>query len=92
MSMRQSRPRAAKTAAMKKIAAIIADENASIADDPSTRTYQFPFTPFPNETHEETMARLTAQLRYYKKHPIIVKNHRKNTIKTLFSYLKKLFK
>ncbi len=90
--MRQSRPRAAKTAAMQKIAAIIADENAPIVDDLSTRTYQFPFNAAPNETHEETMARLTAQLRYYKKHPIIVKNHKTISIKTLFSYLKKLFK
>jgi hypothetical protein len=92
MSVRQSRPRAAKTAAMQKIAAIIEHENAPIVDDISTRTHQFPFNAAPNETHEETMARLTAQLRYYKKHPIIVKNHRKNAIKTLFSYLKKLFK
>jgi hypothetical protein len=90
--MRQSRPRAAKTAAMQKIAAIIEHENAPIVDDISTRTYQFPFNEVPNETHEETVARLSAQLIYYKKHPIIVKNHRKNPIKTLFSYLKKMFK
>jgi hypothetical protein len=90
--MRQSRPRAAKTAAMQKIAAIIADENSPIVDDISTRTYQFPFTPEPNETHEETVARLKAQLRYYKKNPIIVKNHRKISIKSFISYLKKLVK
>jgi hypothetical protein len=86
--MRQSRPRAAKTAAMKKIAAIIEYENAP--DEPSTRIYQFPFTPEHNETHEETVARLNAQLRYYKKNPITVKKHRMS-IKTVVSYLKKLF-
>lgn len=88
--MRQSRPRAAKTAAMKKIAAIIEYEKQP--NEPLTRTYQFPFTPFPNETHEEAVARLNAQLRYYKKNPIIVKNNRTISIKIFISYLKNLFK
>ncbi len=87
--MRQSRPRAAKTIAMKKIAAIIEYENAS--DEPFTRTYQFPFTPQHNETHEDTVARLNAQLRYYKKNPINI-NARRMSIKTFISYLKRVFK
>jgi hypothetical protein len=87
--MRQSRPRAAKTAAMQKIAAIIEHENAPIVDDVSTRIYQFPFNEVPNETHEELVARLTAQLRYYKKNPYVPK---KSIIVRFFSYLKKSFK
>jgi ABC-type nitrate/sulfonate/bicarbonate transport system substrate-binding protein len=87
--MRQSRPRAAKTAAMKKIAAIIADENAIHPEPAPIKIYQFPFIEEGPETHEELVARLTAQLKYYKKHPYVPK---KSIIVRFFSYLKRSFK
>jgi hypothetical protein len=86
---RQSYPRNAKTAAMKKIAAIYAYENTTPPEPAPIKTYQFPFTEEPNETHDELIARLRAQLKYYKEHPYIPK---KPAIARFFSYLKKLIK
>ncbi len=87
--MRQSRPRAAKTAAMKKIAAIYEYEDAMHSEPAPIKTHQFPFIEEGPETHEELVARLTAQLKYYKKHPYVPK---KSIIIRFFSYLKKSFK
>jgi hypothetical protein len=89
MSMRQQRPRAAKTAAMKKIAAICAYEQEPLPEPVPIKTYQFPFTPDGPETYEETAERLRAQMKYYKKHPYIGK---KPIIVRFLSYLRGAFR
>ncbi len=100
---RQSRPRQAKTDAIKKIAAICAFEAEEYPECENdfiiyrhlghfskfaTESNQFPL----NETHEEVIARLTAQLNYYKKHPYVSKDKKKPIIVRFFSYLKRVFK
>ncbi len=100
---RQSRPRAAKTEAIKRIAAICALEAKEYPECENdfiiyrhlghfskfaTESNQFPL----NETQEEVVARLTAQLNYYKKHPYVSKDKKKPIIVRFISYLKKLFK
>lgn len=86
--MRQSRPRVAKTVAMKKIAAICAYEEEPIPEPTPIKTYKFPFLPDGPETHDETMARLRAQIKYYKMHPYVA--HRPIIVRA-FYYLKKVF-
>jgi hypothetical protein len=87
--MRQSRPRTAKTVAMKKIAAIYAYEEEPLPEPTPIKTYQFPFIEEGLETQEELVARLRAQMKYYKTHPYVPK---KSIIVRFFSYLKKSFK
>lgn len=90
MQQRTQRPRAAKTAAIKKIAAIAAYERAPLPQPKPIKTYQFPFLPTTRiETHEEITARLKAQMKYYKEHPYVPK---KPIIVRIISYLKKVFK
>ena len=121
MSPRQYYSRAAKTAAIKKIATIYADEDSDydatepvmnntdnrssemcitskqihlivpspVSQKAPIKTYQFPFIAEGLETHQETIDRLNAQLKYYREHPFVLK---KSRIARFFSYLKKAFK